>query len=156
MIQAQNNKIVVFKTLGACVRKFSFCARKWGPWKWFTLLKKTLSLLCLYCRNGTFVKVEYVYSVTTCKQEYLAKYPDLQIQKTSLEAHTNWQCQQREISWKTLSIWENCWWFETTRAEPTNIFDKIVSAARSSCCKMKLSNGSKALTKKGCRTFPKL
>ena len=28
MIQAQNNKIVVFKTLGAWVRKFRFCARK--------------------------------------------------------------------------------------------------------------------------------
>ena len=40
-----------------------------------------------YC-NGTFVNGEFVYSVTAWKQEYPAKYPDLQIQETSLEAHT--------------------------------------------------------------------
>ena len=28
-----------------------------------------------------------MYSVTACKEEYLAKYSDLQIQETSLEAH---------------------------------------------------------------------
>ena len=28
-----------------------------------------------------------MYLVTACKEEYLAKYPDLQIQETSLEAH---------------------------------------------------------------------
>ena len=32
-------------------------------------------------------KRRVVYSVTACKQEYLAKYPDSIIQKTSLEAH---------------------------------------------------------------------
>ena len=37
-----------------------------------------------YC-NGTFVNGERVYSVTACKQEYLAKDRDLQIQETSLE-----------------------------------------------------------------------
>ena len=37
--------------------------------------------------NGTFVSGECVYPVTACKQEYLPKYPDLQIQETSLEAH---------------------------------------------------------------------
>ena len=28
-----------------------------------------------------------MYSVLACKEEYLAKYPDLQIQETSLAAH---------------------------------------------------------------------
>ena len=38
-------------------------------------------------RNGTFVNEECLYSVTACKQEYLAKYHDLIIQETSLRAH---------------------------------------------------------------------
>ena len=49
------------------------------------------------------------------------------------------QCQQTEISWKTFSIWEICWWFETTRVKFVNNFN-IVSALRSSCCNMKLNN----------------
>ena len=40
-----------------------------------------------YYRNGMFVNGECVHSVTACKQEYLAKYSDLQIQETSLESH---------------------------------------------------------------------
>ena len=44
-------------------------------------------IVMFYYRNGTFVNGKCVYSITTCKQEYLAKYPDLQIQETSLEAH---------------------------------------------------------------------
>ena len=40
-----------------------------------------------YYNNGTFVNEECVYSVTACKQEYLAKYRDLVMQETSLEAH---------------------------------------------------------------------
>ena len=34
-----------------------------------------------------FVNEECRYSVTACKQEYLAKYRDLVIQETSLKAH---------------------------------------------------------------------
>ena len=44
-------------------------------------------MLYRYYPNGTFVNGECVYSVTFCKEEYLSKYPDLQIQETSLEAH---------------------------------------------------------------------
>ena len=40
-----------------------------------------------YYHNGTVVNEEVVYSVTACKQEYLAKYSDLIIQETWLEAH---------------------------------------------------------------------
>ncbi|KAJ3643622.1 hypothetical protein Zmor_026323 [Zophobas morio] len=40
-----------------------------------------------YYRNGTFVDGAWLYSVAACKQEYLANYPDLEIQETSLEAH---------------------------------------------------------------------
>ncbi|KAJ3646459.1 hypothetical protein Zmor_024047 [Zophobas morio] len=40
-----------------------------------------------YYRNGIFVNGGFVYSVTACKEKYLAKYPDLQIQETWLEAH---------------------------------------------------------------------
>mgnify|MGYP005987091825 CR=1 len=47
---------------------------------------KTLSLLDYY-RNGTFVNEDFVYSVTACKHEFLAKYSDLKIQETSLKAH---------------------------------------------------------------------
>ena len=54
-------------------------------WKWFILSNKTLSLS--YYRNGTFVNEEFVYFVTACKHEYLAKYRDLIIQETSLEPH---------------------------------------------------------------------
>ena len=38
-------------------------------------------------RNGIFINEECVHSVTAYKQEYLAKYRDLQIQETSLEIH---------------------------------------------------------------------
>ena len=38
-------------------------------------------------REKTLLNREWVHSVTACKQEYLAKYPDLQIQETSLETH---------------------------------------------------------------------
>ena len=55
-------------------------------WKWFILLNNTLSLLSFY-RNEIFVNGECVYSVTAYNQEYLAKYHDLIIQETSLEAH---------------------------------------------------------------------
>ena len=48
---------------------------------------KTLSLLCIYYRSRTFVNGEFVYFVTVCEQKYLAKYPDFQIQETSLKAH---------------------------------------------------------------------
>ena len=37
----------------------------------------TFIVMSYYC-NGTFVNGECVYSVTACKQEYLAKQPDLQ------------------------------------------------------------------------------
>mgnify|MGYP005985700603 CR=1 FL=1 len=40
-----------------------------------------------YYRNGTFVSGECLYSVTACKQEYLAKYLDLIIQEASLDDH---------------------------------------------------------------------
>ncbi|KAJ3666361.1 hypothetical protein Zmor_001805 [Zophobas morio] len=40
-----------------------------------------------YYRNGIFVYGKWVHFVTACKREYLAKYPDLQIQKISLETH---------------------------------------------------------------------
>ncbi|KAJ3662408.1 hypothetical protein Zmor_006758 [Zophobas morio] len=40
-----------------------------------------------YYRNGTFVDGAWLYSVAACKQEYLANYPDLEIQETSLKAH---------------------------------------------------------------------
>ena len=66
-----------------------------------------------YCRNGTFVNGECMYSVTACKQEYLGKYRDLIIQVTSVQAHigdvintfvqTGRQCQQRKKSSKTFS-----------------------------------------------------
>ena len=36
-----------------------------------------------------FVNEEWVHSVTTCKQEYVAKYRVLIIQETSLDAHIN-------------------------------------------------------------------
>ena len=48
------------------------------------MLNKTLSLLCLAIAVG-FIKEEH--SVTACKHEYLAKYRDLIIQETSLDAH---------------------------------------------------------------------
>ena len=44
-------------------------------------------LRLIIAMGPTFVNEECVYSITACKQEYLAKYPDSQIQKTSLEAH---------------------------------------------------------------------
>ena len=78
---------VVFKTTGDCVRKFCFCARKRRLWKLFILLKKTLSLLCLVIVMELRKRRESVYSVTDYKQEYLAKYRDLIIQESSLEAH---------------------------------------------------------------------
>ncbi|KAJ3651752.1 hypothetical protein Zmor_017770 [Zophobas morio] len=37
--------------------------------------------------NGIFVSGEWAYLVIACKQQYLAKYPDLQIQENSLQAH---------------------------------------------------------------------
>ena len=40
-----------------------------------------------YYRSGAFLNGELVYSVTVCKQEYLVKYPDLQIQETSLKVY---------------------------------------------------------------------
>ena len=39
-----------------------------------------------YYRNGTIVKEECAFC-NLSKQEYLTKYPDFQIQETSLEAH---------------------------------------------------------------------
>ena len=65
---------------------------------------KTLVLGSEYCENGLFCCTrhfhsyvlvsqldfaveEWMYSVTACEQEYLAKYCDLIIQETSLEAH---------------------------------------------------------------------
>ncbi|KAJ3645892.1 hypothetical protein Zmor_023514 [Zophobas morio] len=52
----------------------------------YSVEQDTFIVMCCY-RNGTFVNEERVYSVTACKQEYLAKYCDLTIQETSLEAH---------------------------------------------------------------------
>ncbi|KAJ3665542.1 hypothetical protein Zmor_001033 [Zophobas morio] len=50
-------------------------------------LEQETCFVMSYYRNWTFVNGEFVYSVTNCKQEYLAKYRDLIIQETSLEAH---------------------------------------------------------------------
>ena len=42
-----------------------------------------------YYHNGIGSgKRRVVYSVTACKQGYLAKYPDFQIHETSVEAYT--------------------------------------------------------------------
>ena len=40
-----------------------------------------------YYRNGRSGNEQCVYSITACKHEYLAKYPDLQMQETWLEAN---------------------------------------------------------------------
>jgi hypothetical protein len=40
-----------------------------------------------YFRNGTFINGGWSYSVVACKDEYLAKYPNVQIQESSLKAH---------------------------------------------------------------------
>mgnify|MGYP005986187237 CR=1 FL=1 len=45
-----------------------------------------LFIVISYYRNRTFGNGEWVYSVTACKQKNLAKYRDLIIQETSLEA----------------------------------------------------------------------
>ena len=40
-----------------------------------------------YYRNSAFVNRECLYSVTACKEEYLAKYLEWQIQEIWVEAH---------------------------------------------------------------------
>ncbi|KAJ3659148.1 hypothetical protein Zmor_010853 [Zophobas morio] len=50
-------------------------------------VKQDTFIVMSYNRNGTFENEEWVYSGTACKQEYRAKYRDLIIQETSLEAH---------------------------------------------------------------------
>mgnify|MGYP005984583935 FL=1 len=50
-------------------------------------VEQDISLLCLSYRHGAFVNREWVYFVTACKPEYLAKFPDLLIQETLLETH---------------------------------------------------------------------
>ena len=52
----------------------------------FSVEQDTFIVMSCY-RNGIFLNKECVYSVTGCKQQYLAKYRDLIIQETSLEAH---------------------------------------------------------------------
>ena len=52
----------------------------------FSVEQDTFVVMPCY-RNGIFLNKECVYSVTGCKQQYLAKYRDLIIQETSLEAH---------------------------------------------------------------------
>ena len=52
----------------------------------YSVEQDTFIVMSCY-RNGTFVNEEYVYSVTVCKQEYLAKYSNLMIEETSLEVH---------------------------------------------------------------------
>ena len=52
----------------------------------YSVEQDTFIIMSCY-RNGTFVNEECVFSVTACKQECLAKYRDLIIQETSLEAH---------------------------------------------------------------------
>ena len=46
-----------------------------------------LFIVISYYRNGIFINEVWIDSVTVCKQEYLAKYRDLIIQETSLDAH---------------------------------------------------------------------
>ena len=50
-------------------------------------MKMVTFFVMSYYRNETFVNEEFVYSVTACKQEYLAQYRDLIVQETSLKAH---------------------------------------------------------------------
>ena len=50
-------------------------------------VEQDIFIVTSYYRNGTFANGEFVYSLTSCKQEYLAKYSDLIVQETSSEAH---------------------------------------------------------------------
>mgnify|MGYP005985839749 CR=1 FL=1 len=90
-----------------------------------------------------------MYSITACKHEYLAKYRDLINQKTSLEAHIRdvinsfvrtGSVDKRKSPGRP-SISEEV--VDDLRRESANIFDKISSAVRSSCCNIKLNNGFK-------------
>ena len=87
--------------------------------------------------------------MTAFKQEYLTKYSDLIIQETSLEAHIRdvinrfvrtGSVNKRKSLGKP-SVIEQVVDNETTSAESVSIFDKIVSAVRSSYYNMKLDNG---------------
>ena len=93
-----------------------------------------------------FVNKECLYSVTACKQEYVAKYRDLIIQEISLKAHIwhvinrfvrtgsiNKEKSRRRLHLRTLLII----WDDLSRIE-------------------QLNTGSKALTKRCYRTFLKL
>ena len=103
-----------------------------------------------YYRNGTFVDRECVYSVTVCKQEYLVKYPDLQIQETSLEAHIKNAINRfvwigganKGKSPGRPSVSENVVTSLKQRLQqnPQIFFDNIVSAVRSSCEHMSQSS----------------
>lgn len=50
-------------------------------------LEQNKFIVMSYYRNGTLINGEWIYSVEACKNEYLAKYPDVQILESSLKAH---------------------------------------------------------------------
>ena len=52
----------------------------------YSVEQDTFILMSCY-RNEALVNEQFVYSVTACKQEYLAKYRDLIIQETLLDAY---------------------------------------------------------------------
>ncbi|CAG9822325.1 unnamed protein product [Phaedon cochleariae] len=49
--------------------------------------KQNTFIVMSYYRNGTFINGGWSYSVVACKDEYLAKYSNVQIQEFSLKAH---------------------------------------------------------------------
>ena len=109
-------------------------------------LEQDIFTVMSYCRDGIFVSEECVYSAIACNQEYLAKYPDLKIQETSLEVHIR-DVINRFV--RTGSVDKGKSPRRPSVSEEVvgdlRRLDKIFSALRNSCGNMKLNNGSKVL-----------
>ena len=88
----------------------------------------------------TFVTGKYVYSATSCKQKYVAKHPDLQIQEMSIEGqkYVNKGKSVRRPSLSEIVVDD----LRQQLEQDMQKFDKIFSAVRSSYCNMKLNKGS--------------
>ena len=90
-----------------------------------------------------FVNEEFLYSVTACKQEYLAKYHDLfELEVPRKRNHV----EDLQYLRKLLLIWDD---LSIIRKH----FCKISSAVGSFCCNMTLNNGH---WRKDYKTFLKL
>src|SRR5699024_2578615 len=50
-------------------------------------LEQDTFIVMSYYRNGTLVNGTWTYSLQACKNEYLVRFPDIQIQEASLMKH---------------------------------------------------------------------